>query len=114
MPWESNLRAIAYHLEHIRLAGLYGVGADGEAYRGFAALPPAPPPATRTAREEAVDVICKAAYGAGVLWQQETCNKEPEALELAINTALKRAHPDHGGSREALEAVMAARQALRA
>lgn len=37
--WEHNLRAIAMHLEHLRLAGLYGVGHDGEQYRGWAALP---------------------------------------------------------------------------
>ncbi|WP_395089268.1 hypothetical protein [Armatimonas sp.] len=111
--WESNVRAIAYHLEHVRLAGLYGVGAHGEPYRGFAALPPAPAPGTKTARERAADTICKAAYGEGVLWQQETVLRDPEALQRAVAAAIKRSHPDHGGSRESLEAVMAAKELLR-
>ncbi len=38
--WEQNLRAIALHLEHLRLATLYGVGEGGEQYSGWKALPP--------------------------------------------------------------------------
>jgi len=108
--WESNLRAIAYHLEHVRLAGLYGVGADGEAYKGFAALPPAP-------QEEALWAAARvilAQFGAG--------DATPAAIQRFLNDpdraksiaeAVRLAHPDHGGSREALEAVMAAREVLK-
>lgn len=37
--WSNNLRAITMHLEHLRLAGLYGVGMDGQQYKGWQALP---------------------------------------------------------------------------
>ncbi len=39
--WQNNLRAVAMHLEHLRLAGLYGVGTDGQQYKGWQALPDA-------------------------------------------------------------------------
>lgn len=37
--WEDNLRAIAMHMQHLRLAVLYGVGRDGRVYAGWKALP---------------------------------------------------------------------------
>lgn len=107
--WESNLRAIGFHLENVRHSTLYGVGKDGEAYRGFAALPPVESAPQKTARQEAIDTLCRIAYGEGVQWQQEACERDPETLQRAIAEALKRAHPDHGGSRELLEAAKAAR-----
>lgn len=36
--WDHNLRAIALHLEHLRLASLHGVGKDGEQYAGWKAI----------------------------------------------------------------------------
>ena len=105
--WESNLRAIAYHLEHVRLAGLYGVGADGEAYRGFAALPPAP---LEDARWAAARVILTE-LGAG--------DATPAAIQRfledpapTISLALKRSHPDGGGNHEAFIRVRAAQEVL--
>jgi len=36
--WRDNLRAVALHLEHLRLAALYGVGEYGEQYKGWLRL----------------------------------------------------------------------------
>ena len=106
--WESNLRAIAYHLEHVRLAGLYGVGADGEAYRGFAALPAAPEEDARWAAARVILAHVGARDATPAAIQRFLDDPGP-----IIGEALRCAHPDHGGSREALEAVMAAREALK-
>lgn len=84
--WRDNLRAIALSLEALRAVDRYGVNKGGEQYLGFMAL------------------------GAG--------SSEVEAARALIDSyggdreALKKTHPDHGGSHEAFIAVQRAREVL--
>jgi hypothetical protein len=118
--WESNLRAIAMHLEHLRMAGLYGVGEDGQQYRGWTALPPGPPvPPQRGTQEYST------ALYAAVRRLQEAAGREstPENRALAANDAdearrLIRAaqaatHPDAGGSDDSFTAIQPAIDTLK-
>lgn len=106
--WESNLRAVAFHLQNVRHSQLYGVGAHGEAYKGFAALPaPAPP----TDRETAIRTILKAA-GRDVTPGICLTISEP-SLRAAIVEAIQQCTGADGGDSELLARVQAARDVLR-
>lgn len=60
--WTHNLRAIALHLENLRHASLYGVGAAGEQYAGWKQI--AAPGATMSMTvEEAARFVAERAYG---------------------------------------------------
>jgi hypothetical protein len=83
--WESNLRAIALHLEHLRLAGLYGVGKDGQQYAGWKALPAPSGTAISTASKARVFI-----YGQAGLDPRKHMVNHNEAYRLAA----KRLHPD--------------------
>jgi hypothetical protein len=96
--WQDNLRAIALSMEALRKVDRYGVTRGGEQYRGFAALPPAQP----------IDHLAVIARVIGT-----TVDTVRLDVGSAIREALKRSHPDHGGSEEKLKEVLAAREALR-
>lgn len=92
--WQQNVRAIAYHLEHLRLSALYGVGRYGEQYRGWKQLPPATAQAATMSVEDAVRFVMRsaglAASIAGVL-------HNPDAYKSGYREAAKRLHPDVNG-----------------
>lgn len=96
--WQHNLRAIALGLGALRAVDRYGITERGEQYVGWKAIPQ-----TTTSRADAKAVLFRIAG--------ET---SPSALdEKAIyRKALIAAHPDHGGSRELLEAVQDAGRKL--
>lgn len=106
--WEANLRAIAYHLEHVRMATIYGVGECGEPYKGFAALPAAP---QEDERWQAARVILSqvGAADATLAAIQRFLEELPSDV---IAQAVRHAHPDYGGTRERLESVLEARKVL--
>jgi hypothetical protein len=83
---EDNLRAIALALEALRAVDRYGVTKRGEQYTGFAALPSA-----EMTREKAIQLL-------------EQLGGEKEAL--------RRTHPDTGGSAVAFNEVQQARRVL--
>lgn len=105
--WESNLRAIAYHLENTRHAALYGVGKHGEGYRGFTALPPPSsnalgvPDDVHRAAVHILHVIGGAASKED-LWKMVT---DAEVATRWARMATGKAHPDGGGSNERFEAA---------
>jgi hypothetical protein len=80
---QHNLRAIGLTLEALRAVDRYGVAQSGQQYAGFAMIGPGGPSAER---------------GAALV---------REAGSVAA--ALKRHHPDHGGSAQAFADVQAYR-----
>lgn len=88
--WQHNLRAIAMHLEHLRLSGLYGVGQLGEQYRGWKALT-APP----MGLQEAAEVLVKHGGGISVTW--EDVLEERGTFDAVYRRAVKIFHPDANG-----------------
>jgi hypothetical protein len=91
--WESNLRAIAKHLENLRHAGMYGVGEDGQQYQGWKALPAGDGAGSRESAERLIRGLAGAENG---------------AIEDAYRQAVRRCHPDTGGTRETFDALQAA------
>lgn len=117
--WQHNLRAIAMHLEHLRLASLYGVGNDGEQYKGWTALPP-PPPSTGTATPDLTGDPTEAARylwavsGQGFIYDDvRRVLAEAEEAKKLIQSAQRKAHPDAGGQAETFRRVQAAAAILK-
>lgn len=81
----SNLRAIALGLKALRAVDRYGITSTAEQYAGFAALPAGGPDASRG------KLLVERAGG--------------------VTEALKRHHPDHGGSASDFADVQAYREA---
>lgn len=99
--WEHNLRAIAMHLEHLRLAGLYGVGRDGEQYRGWKAL------GAGDGKPSSPDHVQMIADAASL--PLEEVIRDPKA---AVRQAIRNTHPDTGGDHETFVQVQAAARKL--
>lgn len=104
--WQDNVRAIALSMEALRKVDRYGVSKRGEQYRGWRQLTtgsPGPEDSIVT-REQALAVLYAAArvdpLDGGVT---------PDDLG---RRAVRRAHPDVGGSEEDFRKVMRAREVL--
>ncbi len=95
--YEHNLRAIAIHLADLRHASLYGVGADGQQYAGWKALPP-PEPDGFASVSAAASFIARSA-GVSHAMQAELA-ADPETLAYYYRLAAKQLHPDQGGDHE--------------
>lgn len=115
--WENNLRAIALHLEHLRLATLYGVGDDGQAYRGWQQLPPVPeqqpqPASPRSDVEKAVIILLASA---NITPTPEACRaaNNPDEARRIIREAQRASHPDSGGDSASFHNVTQAAELLR-
>jgi len=100
--WQHNLRAIAMHLEHLRMAGLYGVGRAGEQYRGWAALPAPTDGEFSNVMDAAVWLSTVSGVSASGIVTDEVLRKQ------AYRTAASRLHPDIGGSAEAFRKLQKA------
>lgn len=85
--WQHNVRAITLGLEALRAVDRYGITSSGEQYAGWLQLGTTEDPATR-GRE-----LVGAAGG-------------------NVADALRRAHPDHGGTPADLAAVQAYRRSI--
>lgn len=93
--WQDNLRAIALHLENLRHASLYGVGQDGQQYRGWAALP-------------------ESTEGGGpnaTIRELSGCGPDVP-IKDAYRLAIRKHHPDSGGSRADWDRLQAAAEGL--
>lgn len=95
--WEHNLRAIAMHLHDLRHSSLYGVGKDGQQYRGWKRLPgggeaivtPAP-----LSVEEAAAFVATASGVTTSTVMDRNC------LNQCLNLAALKFHPDTNAGRE--------------
>ena len=97
--WEDNLRAIALALEALRKVDRYGVTSRGEQYRGFLALE-----ATGHSTDLDADLGWLATYTGLAL------DDPPLAI---VRRALRRAHPDAGGTAADFQHVAEIEQRLR-
>jgi len=90
----DNIAAIAQHIDALRRIDRYGVGTLEQAFAGYAALPPSATDwwiVLGVARESSID-----------------------AVEAAHRRLMQAAHPDRGGTHEAMAKLNAARDAARA
>lgn len=93
VDWEDNLRAIALSLQALRAVDRYGVTTSGEQYRGFVALP---------AASELVDVDVLALHSGVARHDLEAAFS---TLKQAYVLAVRKVHPDAGGSQDEFMAV---------
>lgn len=104
--WQDNLRAIALTLENLRAVDRYGATADGQQYRGYAALGAGTPmPATHLTTDEAVTLIADLAGVSPVVG-------DPDSIQRAYRMAARKAHPDTGGDAGTFARLQAARDLL--
>lgn len=92
----ENMAAIAGHIEAIRAQDRYGVGTVDQAFAGYTALP-------------AKDETWRSALGFG---RNDVFTAE--LIDQRFRERTRGAHPDTGGSHEAMAALNAARDAARA
>lgn len=112
--FEDNIRAVGLALQALRTVDRYGVTRRGEQYAGWKALPASTDP-TMTAQvaAEVVQILSGST-------REEAQEGASEVLEMAdhargvIREALRRTHPDTGGSAEAFHQVQTARKVLTA
>lgn len=104
--WQANIRGIAKALEALRLVDRYGITSTGEQYVGWKELPSGVPMAERAEEHlsphDAARIIVGAISGAHDLEQnaREALDDE-DYRRWAYRQALKKVHPDHGGTQEA-------------
>jgi hypothetical protein len=99
--WQANLRAVALGLEKLRALDRYGIAGRGEQYAGWRAIEaPASALMTSTAQARAflIELIGPDGNGLG-------------DSQLAT-VALRKAHPDYGGTEAQLSQVLRARGIL--
>lgn len=108
--WESNLRAIALTLEHLRAVERYGVTSDRqEQYTGWLKLPAAAP--EDEAKQLALGLAQIAGAGEGTAASILT---NQALFEQVWKEAARRTHSDTGnGSTAEFQSVMEARDRLR-
>lgn len=104
--WESNLRAVAMSLEHLRAVDRYGVTRRGEQYRGWSALE-APKAETMTPTSAAF-----ALFNLTVGHSADAILADREKMVAAYRDAVMRHHPDRGGDRAAFEQARQAKEIL--
>lgn len=109
--WRSNLHAIALHLEHLRLASVWGVGQFGEQYKGWLRLEAGAPLATEAGMtvEAAARII---GSRSGISYT--SILNDPETQQAAYRSAARNLHPDAGGSSEHWAELQRARAVLEA
>jgi len=113
LGWESNLRAIALTLEHLRAVERYGATYHGEQYTGWLKLPAAS--ATDEATECANILIGFASRTApdSVVFETGRVLSDRSAFGQAWKFAASATHPDAGGNAEEFTVTVAARDRIR-
>lgn len=106
--WQANVYAIAVALEDLRRISRYGVAPRGEQYQGFGRLPPAGGSTATLSAHEAAGIVLNAPGAV-----------DPDAvgfdaLKEAARNRVRETHPDAGGTPDAFDRVMKARQRLSA
>lgn len=111
--WQDNVRAIALGLEALRKVERYGIATRGEQYTGWKALGSGLAIGARQVMTTAealrvINDLSESRYDRDDLGKQST----RDDMVTAFRTALKRHHPDQGGSAEAVAALLEARKVL--
>lgn len=94
--WKDNLRAIALSLEALRSVDRYGVTKRGEQYKGWSQLPPASSPESDL-EKAARFLVDHTEYR---LWRWEQVVRDAGVFREAYQQAVKKCHPDTGGSHD--------------
>lgn len=106
--WQDNLRAIVLGLESLRRVERYGIAKRGEQYAGWKALPAGAESAQRFSSIE--DARHWLAELAGFASEDVDAGRHTD-VEIA-RAALKRAHPDTGGTADDFRDAQSARAVL--
>jgi hypothetical protein len=108
--YKANVRAIGLGLKALRAVDRYGITRRGEQYTGFKALTTGLPldgPGRPTTRRGAAQLL------AGIVGREVSeIMAGGELSRRLIAEALRRSHPDHGGTAEQLDIVLSARKIL--
>lgn len=110
--WQENLRAIVLGLESLRRVERYGIASRGEQYTGFKALPSGIALSAAPMTEEEAATVLLDLGGEDVYFDPDDERPSDAQLDEVFRRAVKRHHPDQGGTREAFDALMAARKVL--
>lgn len=107
VEWQANVRAIAMSLEALRAVDRHGVTRHAEQYRGWSQLPPSRGPIVAGEWSSAEDAARFLLRTGG---SDDTDSAKVLAvlngwLDLAYRDAMKRAHPDAGGTDELAQRV---------
>jgi hypothetical protein len=103
--WEDNLRAIGLTMESLRAVDRYGATQGNEQYRGFAQIEA--PAAIALDAVAAADFIGSHSGFIGIELLADV-----KLLEFAYRKALKKLHPDVGGSHDLFCRLQEARKVL--
>ncbi len=98
--WQHNVRAIALGLEALRAVDRYGVTRSGEQYTGWKQLTAG---SGLTSKEQAI-ILVATLTGHDIVDIQEA-STDPDVLRPIWRRALKKAHPDLGGSTDKLAEI---------
>lgn len=107
--YEDNLYAIALTLEKLRAIDRYGVSGKGQQYTGFTAIPASTSMSTKTDAAWAV-LEREAGWPDGLPLGRDERNRR--TMEEMFRDAVKRAHPDVGGTDDRMAAVNRARETI--
>lgn len=112
--WPDNLRAIALGLEALRRIDRYEISAQGQQYRGYAALPASTTPALST--EQAAEVLARRLDRDGSTVSHNTAAivRDRVSARAAIRGAMAITHPDAGGLTSDFQLVQEAKRVLEA
>jgi hypothetical protein len=106
--WESNLRAIALTLEHLRAVERYGVTTEEqEQYTGWLELPAA------SAVDEKTELANILIHHASVGYVPSQVTNDQRLFDSTWREAARRTHPDTGGNSNDFQRVMNARERLK-
>jgi hypothetical protein len=106
--WESNLRAIALTLEHLRAVERYGVTTEEqEQYTGWLKLPAA------SAVDEKTELAKILIHHASVAYVPSQVVADLKIFDSVWREAARRTHPDRGGISADFRKVMSTRDRLK-
>lgn len=106
--WKANVRAIRLGLEALRAVDRYGITSRREQFAGFKELPSTTGPTMTTTR--AAEVLAGSSAQAAIA---KVLGDVKTAHDAAL-VAVKKAHPDAGGTAERFHVVQTARKVLTA
>lgn len=106
--WKANVRAIRLGLEALRAVDRYGITTRREQFAGFKELPSTTGPTMTTTR--AAEVIAGSSNKAAI----DKVLSDHATASGAAKVAVRKAHPDTGGSADQFHIVQTARKVLTA
>lgn len=107
--WQQNLRAIALGLEALRRVDRYGITKSGEQYRGWKQLPASADAGISFSGPD--DARHFLAELAGCFASEDVASGAVSDQQI-VRAALKKTHPDKGGSSRQFAEVQVARKVL--